>query len=165
MGDVEVYVTYDRQADAVYIKLIPGRHRVVTVNVDDDIALNMDEQDRLVGIEVLDASKRLDLRHLLPVDAASGPNGAISPWEGPVTESLWDRLRLELTRRKEAGTPVETLDRHRKNWIEEVGDDYIIVRREKTGNTLKITRNAFERGRWEWSITKALKELASSSEL
>ena len=165
MGDVEVYVTYDRQVDAVYIKLIPDRQRVVTVNVDHDIALNMDEQDRLVGIEVLHASKRLDLRHLLPVDAASDSNGAESPGEGPVTESLWDKLRRELTRRKEAGTPVETLDRHRKNWIEEVGDDYVIVRREKTGNTLKITRNAFERGRWEWSITKALKELVSSSEL
>jgi len=39
---------------------------VITHNVDEDIALDFDAQERLVGIEVLDASKRLDLKHLLP---------------------------------------------------------------------------------------------------
>jgi hypothetical protein len=29
--------------------------------------LDLGEDDRIVGIEILDASKRLDLRHLLPV--------------------------------------------------------------------------------------------------
>ena len=58
-------ITYDPKVDAVYIRLIPGKHQVVTSNVDEDIALDFDAQERLVAIEVLDASKRLDLKHLL----------------------------------------------------------------------------------------------------
>ena len=33
--------------------------------MDADIALNLDVEERLVDIEVLEASKRLDLKHLL----------------------------------------------------------------------------------------------------
>ena len=60
-------ISYDPRVDAVYIKLISGKHQVITHNVDDDVALDFDAQERLVGIEVLDASKRLDLNYLLPV--------------------------------------------------------------------------------------------------
>ena len=59
-------ITYDPQVDALYIKLMPGKHQVIAHTVDDDIALNFDDQERLVGVEVLAASKRLDLKHLLP---------------------------------------------------------------------------------------------------
>ena len=59
-------IYYDEKVDAIYIKLIPGKRQVTTRNVDDDIALNLDAKKRLVGIEVLDVSKRLDLKHLLP---------------------------------------------------------------------------------------------------
>lgn len=37
-----------------------------THEVDHDIYLDFDARKRLVGIEVLDASKRLDLKYLLP---------------------------------------------------------------------------------------------------
>ena len=58
-------IYYDEKVDAIYIKLIPGKRQVTARDVDDDIALNLDSKKRLVGIEVLDASKRLDLKHLL----------------------------------------------------------------------------------------------------
>ena len=141
-----MYVTYDLQVDAVYIKLIPGRHRVVTVNVDDDIALNLDEQDRLVGIEVLAASKRLDLRYLLPIETTIASNGPKSTSSETAKESTWHKLTRELIRRKEAGIPIETLDRRWKNWVEEVAEDYVVVRRDRTGKKRRITRNAFEHG-------------------
>jgi uncharacterized protein YuzE len=59
-------IYYDDNVDAIYIKLVPGKRQVTTRVVDDDIALNLDAKKRLVGIEVLDASKRLDLKYLLP---------------------------------------------------------------------------------------------------
>ncbi|MDA1347774.1 MAG: DUF2283 domain-containing protein [Chloroflexi bacterium] len=67
-------IAYDAEVDALYLKLSPGRHEVSTTSIDEDIALDFDELDRLVGIEVLDASKRVDLGYLLPaeVTAASG---------------------------------------------------------------------------------------------
>ena len=49
-------ISYDVKVDALYIKFIPGRHQVQTRNIDSDIALDFDEADRLIGIEVLDAS-------------------------------------------------------------------------------------------------------------
>ena len=67
-------ISYDVKVDALYIKLIPGDQRVQCRNVDDDIALNFDDLDRLVGIEVLDASKRLDLPSLFPIEVASSPS-------------------------------------------------------------------------------------------
>ena len=58
-------ISYDPKVDAIYIKLIRGKHQVITHNVDEDIALNLDVAGRMVGIEVLDASKRLDLDDVL----------------------------------------------------------------------------------------------------
>ncbi len=59
-------ISYDPKADAVYIKLIPGKHQVISHSVNEDIALNFDARERLVGIEVLAASERLDMASLLP---------------------------------------------------------------------------------------------------
>ena len=66
-GGGNLRITYDAQADAVYIYLTERIKEPETREVDDDIILDFDAQERLVGIEVLDASKRLDLNYLLPV--------------------------------------------------------------------------------------------------
>jgi uncharacterized protein YuzE len=58
-------VTYDPSVDAVYIYLTKTIREPKTRQIDDDIILDFDEQGRLVGIEVLDASKRLDLEVVL----------------------------------------------------------------------------------------------------
>ncbi len=60
-------ITYDPEVDALYIYLCRDVRLPETRQVDEDIYLDFDEEDRLVGIEVLDASKRLDLSALLPV--------------------------------------------------------------------------------------------------
>ena len=165
-------VSYDAKVDALYIKLLPGEHEVETRQVDDDIALNFDEMDRLVGIEVLDASKRLDLRSVLPVGVTKHSNDSksLSPTLSmALSKAHWDKLKRELIRRKEAGEPVETLEQHSKNWIEEVGEDYVVVRRDQKGNQCKITRSELEDGtrdslrrKRKWSITCALRDIARS---
>ena len=58
-------ISYDSKVDALYIKFTPGHHELETRQIDDDINLDFDSSERLVGIEVLDASKRLELRHVL----------------------------------------------------------------------------------------------------
>jgi len=62
-----VKITYDPEADAVYIYLCREVRQPETREVDEDIYLDFDQENRLVGIEVLDASHRLDLGALLPV--------------------------------------------------------------------------------------------------
>jgi len=41
---------------------------------------------------------------------------------------------------KAANEPVRTLVQGRPSWIEEVGDDYVVVRPERTGTRRKITK-------------------------
>ena len=69
-------ISYDSKVNAIYIRLVPGGQQVETRHVDEDIALNFDERDRLVGIEVLDASSRVDLSYLMPVTLADDDNGS-----------------------------------------------------------------------------------------
>ena len=50
--------TYDREIDALYIRL--KETTVTTKHLEDGIALDYDDANRLAGIEILDASQRLD---------------------------------------------------------------------------------------------------------
>ena len=55
-------VTYDPYADAVYIRLTTDKHEVHTHLLDDPwIAVDIGKDRQVVGFEVLEASKRLDL--------------------------------------------------------------------------------------------------------
>lgn len=52
-------ISYDKETDALYIRLVDGDHECRTVRLTEDIALNLGEGDLLVGIEILDASENL----------------------------------------------------------------------------------------------------------
>ncbi|HLF98068.1 MAG TPA: DUF2283 domain-containing protein [Methylococcaceae bacterium] len=48
-------ISYDPEADALYIRLLEGRHECRTVWLNDEVALNIGPNETLVGIEILDA--------------------------------------------------------------------------------------------------------------
>jgi uncharacterized protein YuzE len=52
-------ITYDPEIDAVYIRLIEGKHECRTLRLNEEIALNMVEGEKLQGIEILDAKEVL----------------------------------------------------------------------------------------------------------
>ncbi|MEG3862840.1 DUF2283 domain-containing protein [Microcoleus sp. herbarium12] len=52
-------ISYDSEVDAVYIRLVEGKHQCRTLQLTDEIALNIGENELLVGIEVLDATQVL----------------------------------------------------------------------------------------------------------
>ena len=52
-------ITYDPDSDVVYIRLIDGEHECRTVRLNEEIALNVGEGEKLVGIEILDAKEVL----------------------------------------------------------------------------------------------------------
>ncbi|MCX6635988.1 MAG: DUF2283 domain-containing protein [Acidobacteria bacterium] len=68
MAGAAVTVTYHEKHDLLYICLDDRPKQVTNLRVDEDIVLDVDEQDRVVGIEILDASKRVDLDQFLTVD-------------------------------------------------------------------------------------------------
>jgi len=52
-------ISYDREVDALYIRLLEGPHQCRTLRLTDEISLNIGEGEVLVGIEILDAKEIL----------------------------------------------------------------------------------------------------------
>jgi len=52
-------ITYDPEIDALYIRFVEGVHQCKTIRITDEIALNIGENEKLVGIEILDAKETL----------------------------------------------------------------------------------------------------------
>jgi len=52
-------ISYDNEIDALYIRLVEGTHQCRTVRLSEEIALNIGEHEKLIGIEILDAMQVL----------------------------------------------------------------------------------------------------------
>lgn len=52
-------ISYDSEIDALYIRLVEGKHECRTLQLTDEIALNLGDNELLVGIEILDAKEVL----------------------------------------------------------------------------------------------------------
>ena len=51
-------ITYDKDADAMYIELRQGKFEKNKI-IDDLTIVDLDENDNILGIEILDVSKRI----------------------------------------------------------------------------------------------------------
>ena len=60
-------ITYDAVADAAYIYLSRRGGSVWVEEVDEDIFIDFNQKNQIVGIEVLAASKRLSMPELEPL--------------------------------------------------------------------------------------------------
>ena len=54
-------ISYDKEVDALYIRLLEGEFQCRTVRLSDVVSLNIGPGEQLVGIEVLDATDTLHL--------------------------------------------------------------------------------------------------------
>jgi len=66
-GRCDVNIVYNDKTDLLYIRLDDKKQEVINRRVSEDIVLDIGENDRIVGIEILDASKHVSLDKLLPV--------------------------------------------------------------------------------------------------
>lgn len=60
-------ILYNAKTDLLYLRLDDRKHQVINKRVSENIVLDIGEDDKIVGIEILDASKNLNLESLLPV--------------------------------------------------------------------------------------------------
>lgn len=58
---------YNDKTDILYLRLDDRKQDVINKRVTEDIVLDIGEADKVVGIEILDASKHVTLDRLLPV--------------------------------------------------------------------------------------------------
>ena len=60
-------ILYDEQKDLLYLRLDDRKQELINQRLADNIVLDIGKDNRIVGIEILDASKHLNLERLLPV--------------------------------------------------------------------------------------------------
>lgn len=60
-------ILYNDRTDLLYIRLDDRTQDVRNVRVSEDIVLDVGKDDRIVGIEILDASKHVNLEKLFPI--------------------------------------------------------------------------------------------------
>jgi uncharacterized protein YuzE len=63
-----VRITYDNKTDLLYLSFDENPQQVVNRRLDDDIVPDLADGERIVGIEILDASKRLRLDQFLTLE-------------------------------------------------------------------------------------------------
>ena len=60
-------ITYDLQVDVLYIRFVEGSVECEVLQINDRVAINLGPGERVVGIEVLDASQVLDLANRMVI--------------------------------------------------------------------------------------------------
>jgi uncharacterized protein YuzE len=65
-------IIYNSRTDLLYLRLDDRSQEVINHRVSDNIVLDIGENDRIIGIEILDASRNLNLDRLLPVTYRDG---------------------------------------------------------------------------------------------
>jgi len=66
-GRNKMEILYNTETDLLYFRLDDRKQQVINRRVSEDIVLDVGEDDRIVGIEIIDASRHLNLERLLPV--------------------------------------------------------------------------------------------------
>ena len=59
-------IKYDPEIDAIYIYLEDRHKEVTTIRINEDVAIDIGEKERVVGIEILDASKYFKMKNKKP---------------------------------------------------------------------------------------------------
>ena len=67
MGD-EMKIEFDRRADLLYVRFDPRSQEVTNRRVSQDIVLDVGPGEKIVGIEIMNASEKVDLAQLQPVN-------------------------------------------------------------------------------------------------
>jgi uncharacterized protein YuzE len=68
MGKIKMNILYNDKTDLLYIRLDDRKQDTINRRVSEDIVLDIGEDSKIVGIEILDASKHVSLEKLMPVN-------------------------------------------------------------------------------------------------
>jgi uncharacterized protein YuzE len=67
---IAMQILYNATVDLLYLRLDDRPQEVVNQRVSDDMVLDIGADGRIVGIEILDASRNVNLTGLLPLEYA-----------------------------------------------------------------------------------------------
>jgi uncharacterized protein YuzE len=72
-GRADMEIFYNSQTDLLYLRLDDRKQEVLNKRISDDIVIDIGDDNRIVGIEIIDASRNLNLEKLLPLKAEVSP--------------------------------------------------------------------------------------------
>ena len=61
-------IAYNDKTNLLYIRLDDRKQDVINKRVSEDIVLDIGDNERIIGIEIIDASRHVSLDKLLPVN-------------------------------------------------------------------------------------------------
>jgi uncharacterized protein YuzE len=61
-------VTYDHANDLLYFRMDPRKQDLINQRLSDSLVLDLGEDGKIVGIEILDASAHVSLESILPIN-------------------------------------------------------------------------------------------------
>ncbi|HZI68698.1 MAG TPA: DUF2283 domain-containing protein [Hanamia sp.] len=61
-------IHYDSKTDLLYLRIEPSANEVINKRVSDEIVLDIGQDEKIIGIEIMDASKHINLEKLMPVE-------------------------------------------------------------------------------------------------
>ena len=61
-------IIYNPKSDVLYIRLDEHKQDVINQRVSEDVVLDMGNENHIVGIEIMDASQRVNLKDIFPVE-------------------------------------------------------------------------------------------------
>jgi uncharacterized protein YuzE len=67
-GRLKMQVLYNAKTDTLYLRLDESKQDVINKRVSDDVVLDVGVGERIVGIEITEASAHLNLKNILPVE-------------------------------------------------------------------------------------------------
>lgn len=67
VAGAKMNILYDDKTDLLYIRLDDRKQEVKNKRISEDIVQDIGSEDRIIGIEILAASKNVSLERLLPV--------------------------------------------------------------------------------------------------
>ena len=59
---------YNAKTDVLYFRLDDAKQDVINQRVSDDVVLDVGKDERIVGIEILEASSHTNLKTILPIE-------------------------------------------------------------------------------------------------
>ena len=60
-------INYDSKNDLLYIRIDKRKSTIVNKRISDNVVLDMGKNEMIIGIEIMDASKHVNLDEILPV--------------------------------------------------------------------------------------------------
>jgi uncharacterized protein YuzE len=68
MGGLTMNVFYNDKTDLLYIRIDSKKQDVVNKRISEEMVIDIGEDQKIVGIEIMEASKHVDLKKILPVE-------------------------------------------------------------------------------------------------